>query len=509
MKIAITYVGKDQRYFETFKQDMSEEYSAYTLAFRSYQVDDESNFIDLFEKIKTELPNILFLDFSTDSEQMTKLLNLFVAFQSEKVTLIGLYPQLDHDKNRQQLMNSNLEGGVHANIVKSGTDFIEPIYLGMRLACPDLMKKSSFFELKFKDGEKAKLIDIGKLNFITKDEIECETNLALKVGDEVEIENHLPIDIVESKIFKCTVCENRNLFYRRYFKQRFSPIYLDYIFEKEDANKLERAKIADDKERREHLIETKNKPEFEQWVLEQAGEPKPKLVKLAVIDHNLCPIKHEHLIDSDVEFSCRVWASAEKSHHELFKYIPDILVFQMEEMVERNDVNSENALERMIEFLKSNGMDPYLIVFGAKENTETLKNTYGYSKMMAYPDDIFINAIVGMIKSFNSKRSDQLAQVEDTQFVPASDDQLSTFSIEHDIKILRISEYDIDFELDRELEPGAFFKMKVPADMVVRITTHLERSPHFNQKGVHHGVFHTISNDEKKKLRQYIQQKKD
>lgn len=162
MKIAVTYVGKDQRYFETFKEEMSQDYGAYTLAFRSYQIDQDNDFVAVFDKITEEPPNILFLDFSTDALELRKLLNLFVAYQSDKITLVALYPQLDHEKNRQELMLVNLELGVHVNIVKSGTDFIEPIFLGVRLAAPKLLKKPSFFELKVKDGEKGKLIDIGK-----------------------------------------------------------------------------------------------------------------------------------------------------------------------------------------------------------------------------------------------------------------------------------------------------------------------------------------------------------
>lgn len=97
---------------------------------------------------------------------------------------------------------------------------------------------------------------------------------------------------------------------------------------------------------------------------------------------------------------------------------------------------------------------------------------------------------------------------EENRFIPSKELPISNFLIGHEINILRISEFSIDFEMERELVPGAFFRLEDPCHLVVKIMPHLESSPYFQQKNIHHGIFHSLNNDEKNKLRQYLQQKK-
>lgn len=403
MKFMITYVGKDDRYFENLKKDMTELYNAYTVAFRHYRLNDESKYPQVFDQIMSEKPNILYLDFSTDVEEITKLLNLCVAYQQKDIALIAFYPQLDNDKSREKIMGINLELGIDANIVKSGTDFIEPIYLGMRLALPQYLIKPSFYEIKEKDGIKGKLIDIGKVNYISESEIECETNLELMIEDEVEVDHKLPADIVESQIFTCLDNDNKNLYYKRFFKSKLQPIFIDHIFEKEDLTKLERLKVEDDKERREEIIETKNKPKYKEWIDEQKGESLPKLVRVGLIDHNLCLLKDLDSIQSETVFSYRVWADAKKCENELILYQPDIILFQLENDPTSGSLNNDTALARLIKFITINEYEPYIVLFGSNETAESMQDKLGYAKIITNRENIYMDAVNGLVKSFETK----------------------------------------------------------------------------------------------------------
>lgn len=501
VSIKITYVGFDKRYFENLVVDMKEVYKNYDTSFNSYRIDEENDYTKVYHNILKKVPDILYLDFSTGVENVTRLLKLFVAYKAKGTALVALYPQLDHEKTRDKLIGINLELGVHVNIIKAGDDFLEPMYLGMRLSKPKNLIKPKFYEKKDREGIKGEILDIGKINYITKDYFECECNLEIPGGEEITAQTQLPLDIVDSNVFLCLESQNKGCYYNRDFKHKFEPLFLDHIEEKEVMNKLEKAKFAEDTERREELIENKHKPEFTQWVEEMSKESAQKLVKVGVIDKELHLLKNLEQT-GDIVFSSKVWTNANRCERDLILFHSELLVIQMDP-----EVNNFENIERLVKFMKLNEYEPYVLIFGCFESNEVMQEKLEYSKLITYTGTVEKGVITNLVESFESKQG----QVEEEliKFTLSNEMDFSNVLIPHEIKIFHMSEYSIDFGLDKELLPGAFFKIHEPCKAYIRVVEHKESSPFAGEANIHHGIIHSLTNDEKKKLRQYLQQTKD
>lgn len=56
---------------------------------------------------------------------------------------------------------------------------------------------------------------------------------------------------------------------------------------------------------------------------------------------------------------------------------------------------------------------------------------------------------------------------------------------------------------------GSFFKITDPCQAIVTIVEHRENDPFAGQSNMHHGILHSMNNDEKNYSDSFLQQSKD
>jgi len=408
----------------------------------------------------------------------------------------------------------------------------------------------------------SKIVETLRIGYFAEDymHVECDSNF--NVGDILKIKTSLPEDCVKSKYFTVKQKPTKDLYYS--YKYSYDLEYKlidDLVFNEEDIE--EAKKIADEKVRKnaiDHLLsgrkqkieeheksKIKLKKAIKAWINDNKDAKVAKRTKVLIVDSRLSFLGSEkRRLDS---FPCTIRMETELSDDfiQIDHYLPQLIVFKIPDVVLTADeellpedkkqeikARGESKLTEFFSRLvaKVNSIEdytPFIIIFNCKSFTsKAFQDTFRYDFILTNPNRIDLDMILKMADLYQTKQDEKFKKViqdkilklrkedpikygklnpsdfEENRFYVSKKHKLSRASYVQKIQIKGVSESEVIFLTEYELELGNY-GLNDPFPMVIRLVPH-DGKPYQNQDGkfLYKSLIHSIGESEKKELRRHI-----
>ncbi|MCY4644847.1 MAG: hypothetical protein OXB88_09540 [Bacteriovoracales bacterium] len=390
----IIYIGKDINYWKELQKEFNHYFPQMMFLFEERDLAREESTTSLFLELVRHPPDILYVDFSVESERTLYLAELLQRENSLKhVPIIGLLNYLASDKGGVKALATGIPL-VHIKSGELSNVSIQPICM----VYPDEIAVPKFATAKTERTFIA--TEVFHIAYVAVDYLYLEGGSRFEEGQKIALDQ----DIFSEKILPYNVYEVRkvsseNLYYGDYFHCFEAKFLFVEGFEDEDEGESEDEEgeegkesegeekeseqdlsegdesgggkeLKEDELREKRLLKKKierekqmerNKIEemysivsnrIKKWVAENASRKFWSEIKILVIDSDLQIYEEDPQRLKDIPCFLQAQTYLENPKKELQVYSPDIICYQMDDL-ERAKKREDDYMERQKELFKS------------------------------------------------------------------------------------------------------------------------------------------------------------
>ena len=510
----LLYIGQDKNYWETIQSKITEAYPNLEKAeFVGIHEEYKGKYSSLFQQVLTHHPQIIYLDLSVDES----LFQLASALRQSNLTRHIILIVLVGHLTKQELINRCIANDILIIQIKMGEDLHDVIYDAIALAFPGEEKEPDFFHARFSDGEEMFLQELFRISYFSADHMQLECNYPVEPNSDIRLKVQIPENILPSAQFTITSVEKYSTYYRKLFRIKAKYLYLDKIIEPRKMDNVKKVEIAEEKKKREEEIKTNIKPAFDEWFSQQdPNKVSPKLTKLLVIDRNLNIWNQTDRWVGEYSFAIRLQTNFLDAKEDLEIYQPMLIAIQYDELpaeLEEGDspenYNSIDSIKKLVAGIRTiKNYMPFLFIFNIPSsfNSAKLQQELKYQRIIAHNASFCFKTVSSVATMYDEKLK---AKSKNNGLVYV--DKLDPFSYAaFDIRIdlMDITEHHLYFSCKKELQMFGTYFMTNPSNFYITLVPITRASQYFGRKECYRGLIHSISVNDKKKLRQFLNAKK-
>jgi len=550
----IVYSGDDKSYWTSVQHRFATKYSHVKFKFEQLFNVDSSRYQDTFLSFLEARPSIIYIDFSKNIESQLQLALMLKRVSTTKsVPMVGL---IDDKKHAKECWSA----GVDFIHVKCG-EMHDVVYDPYHLAFPKEVAKPDFARARM--DKEAELVDDFRVGYIAENYIHAEGNLRFQKGEVVDIKTHLPKENVPSRKFIVKNISTSDLYYDYMYSYDLEMLFVDKPGvddeEMQEALKIENPmerelKVHQLKEKAESLMDgydnevANSKKKHKDWLLDHVDMSHPKKTKILLIDEKMSVLKGKNKPLDEYPFTIRCQTILTETYTELQRVRPNIIAMKFSEKINPDDyedmapedkvvaINEKEkqleaeameTIKKMIDWIKKvDGYNPFVILFNCENySSKAFQDTLKYPLVITYKNGMVLDTILDMAtmlekkqeKTYKDKLKAKLAAlkkenpekygrlresdfIEDRYYIRKSN-PLSHASYRHDIIIKAMTESEVHFHIEKEVEL-CNYRMFFPNDVSVRLIPQDEK-PYQKDGGklLYKGLFHATGETEKKELR--------
>ncbi len=556
----ICYIGNDQSYWNSITGRFETYYAETDFNFQrlcnenNNESENITNINYHFLQLINLAPCIIYIDLSSDKINGLKLIDLIKSeYQLKHKALVALVEDSD---NVKQYCNEKVDF-VH---VKCGEQY-DVVYDPFVLYFPNEAKKPDFAQAKF-----IKPITISesfRIATISKKAITIETDLKLEKGSEIELETEIPKKTVLSNKFIVNEQRTNNLRYP-YYRYAYD---LDFILiempKKEEAQKKEESsKEEGDKEDKafdpqiaemiykEKMASYKGdmdaaKIRLKRWVDDKLDLSTAQKYRILVIDPTFSFFKNNKTIYDYSNFEIICTSSlTEEDLDFVLSFKPQMVVIQLNDPppesdeplideTKKNEKNNDQELEQVSNILqqvkKDEKYNPFLLIFNSiKFSSQAFQDSFRYNLILANTNKLSTNNVIHLATMSKDKQEAKLSNAikskianlrkkdplkysrltpndfQDHKYHIKISNKLSTVLYSHQIELITMTESEISFTSEEEIL-SKLLQLSFPANILVTIIP-IDDKPYLKEgtKFTYKALLHAIGEEEKKKIRQFV-----
>ena len=337
----IICLGSDARYWEALCSRFQGRYVLSEYKFDQFDIDEDQPYPKIFMKILKITPKLIFIDFTSWSEQKIRLSQMLAQDNATKeIPLIGLVMSKDR-------IHNYLVSGTKIVHVKSG-EFHDVVYSAAYLCKGGEASPDTFAKAVIKDKEiRIELIDDFRVSYITPDYVHIEGNLKLDEGQEIELDIKIPQTVLVSKKFIVKKVYLDNIYGDFKYAYDLSFVYVEkpnmieasseeYSRLNQQKNEAEKKGLMKHMDRKKKNIEINYlnilnscKRKMNKWVLENMMYSKgEKKTRVLVVDKSLTILRESEQFLDAYPFSIRTQIYFNGHFDILFSYKPHLILYQ-------------------------------------------------------------------------------------------------------------------------------------------------------------------------------------
>lgn len=551
----IIYIGDDASYWQTVSDRIKYVYQEMTFSFIQMYEKDPKKYQNIFIRVLENKPFIIYLDLSANTANMMTLAQGLAREHSIKgVPIVALV-------DKKEMLMECRSIGAHFTHVKCG-EYYDAIYDGFMAAIVKQAKRPQYARAMFERD--VSLIEDFRMGYVTATHIHVEGDLKLKEGALIEMETQIPPKLVPSKKFLVAKTYTNKLYFDHAFGYDLNFVYVDPPEFSEDEqkaadfNKVKKQKVA---EYQNEMGAVKKK--VKDWVVDHMDMSKPKKTKVMIIDQQLGFLKSLDKPLDDYPYLIRFHRELDAEFVEIDKSRPDIIAFeysssftqakiekkdepikgkpqaQAAAVVENKPIDgADYAMEFLTALVKKvksiEHYSPFVVVCNcSKYSTQALQDSFRYALVMVNVTPMNMPFVLDLAKMYEGKQEKKMeaAITEKIKTLKAQDpakyrkltpkdfqpdnyfikksNPLSICSHRIQIKLMSMTESEMIFATDEDLAPLSIHRLDFPVSMGVTVivdeqSTGLVASKVPKGKRVFCGLIHSVSEDDKKKLRQFV-----
>ncbi|MFZ4714363.1 MAG: hypothetical protein ACOYL6_11645 [Bacteriovoracaceae bacterium] len=492
--LKITYIGKDATFFLKLQESLRAKYPSLDYSFTNLSSEPKDNIHSLITQIAPD-NNVIIVDISVHALELLQLCRVIKRTNSLKHTLLmGLFDQ-QIDEN---VMKECVVTGIKINHLKTSdnSDFLYDFFSAIM---PDKAVALDYVVAEVAEEVEAK--EYLKGGYITIENLHAEGDVELKVDDEIKIYSFLTDSkIITSPVMKVKKVTTENVFYN------FTYAY-DLAFKYVDLDELS------DSERYVEAVESA-KYRLSKWLGAKSDMSEEKKTRLFLIDRNLSIYKENIKIDA-YPFMIRCQPYLLNTKVELYRNNPQIILVGLDGPEiggKTNQIKNDlNTLKNIVSVIKEREKyEPYLVIFNTTEEKEELKRLLSYDKIMTITGEVTGESLIKMAQLFEARWQKNIetkhtginiAQAKKQVFL-SKENPLSMLEMSRKLYLKTISESEVTFNADFQPLMFGVYRIKEPFNIFITVVPQLAKPD--ASAGAFRAVIHGIGEEEKEKLRQFI-----
>lgn len=491
--VTFFYFGDDEAYFRALVGEFAKS-TRMIVDFKRFYETDEKKIQSFFLKVFREKPGAIFIDFSKNTQDYLHLARIITRSHMEHTLVtVGLVDYL----SPPEVLTESISTGVTLTHIKSAETF-DIAFDVCKLVAPNDVGEHGFANATLKDEYEAGIP--AKVGYIHGEGLHIETDVHLQKGDRIRLNHHWTQKrIVPSREVFVREISTKNVFYN--FKY---GVDLDFQFVDEfhPPEGMDPEIIKEKTEERVDLIEY-YKRQSARWISENASRSYEKKAKVLIVDRQFHFYNDQPRTDKH-DYIIRCTPYLEDPGPELDKLQPQVIAFSMDKEDEPESKNTNEQLVRLMKTIKGKFQDtkPFVVVFNCKVASKSLQDQFDYPHVITSDGELSVDVLVRMADIFDKKLSKALPVMNNkTEKVFLKKTNIASIAeIVIPITIIKISETDLIFQTDRELQIGMNLHVKSPVDMYIHV------QPAKGQPKVpeYYGLIHCMGEEEKKTLRKFV-----
>ena len=531
MERKIGYVGIDDRYYKSLKQELEDLYGGKggdTFVCKKYSNEKDQSFKAILRGIIKDPPDILYLDFSSKQEEMLRLGRILANIKDTKnMSIVGLNSPQESPAKRKNLVKKILDYGIPVTQIKLGGDPHDPVYDSIALSSPNAVKEPAFVTSTYPKGRPSRIGELIKICSISVKEVIIESNIKFSEGEIIELETNIPPDVLKSKQFQVNSVSSGENYYRKLYRISLTPCLLDMLDEtKYDTEEI----LKEEEDRRTEKINEKALPDFENWILTTIKQSRPKAHKILVIDHKLSIVHQMSDWIATDDYCIRLQSVLENQDRYIHQYRPDFVTFDFEKVppppsppepvegeekskeepvvVDPLDYNAAESFKSLMTQLKAVGLkDTLVIVFNSGGySSKQLQKSFNHPRILTSGEPFGLAFFQQLVDMYRAKHQPVIEE-EVVYLDSTSEFAEATYWVETNVFI--INESHMDFQVQRTLPVNTSYIADSPAMMFITIVPHKEGSQYQSQEDMYYALIHSLEPEARKELRAELIKKKE
>lgn len=548
----ILYVGNDKGYWTNIHHVFQSRYGHMNLDFKTIENLSDDIINEILLDILEYDPHFIYIDLSVNFQIGSKLGLYLKRLNAFKYIPVSAFVE-DESK-----IDESLYLGFDFTFIKSGETH-DVVYHPFYFIFPKEALKKDFALAKF--NQKAKLLETFRIGYFSPEHMHVEANASWKVGDLVKLNTNISEEYNKNPIYEVISCSDSGMYYN--FNHSFDLAY-KFIGELHfDDSVLEEAMQIEDQIARQKTISRieeeraqrkaeheqnrqKIKKSMNQWVLSMQDSKDAKTTKILIIDEELGFLKTEKRKLDSFNFTIRLQTKLEENFHQIEKLKPQIIVYSipefdfsdMEDLSEEEKISEVKKVEikltgffsKLVDKVKSiEDYTPFIIIFNCLTlSSKSFQDSFRYELIIANKEKVNLDLVMQMAELFEKKQKSTLhtnidqkilelrkqdpakygrltrEDFIDSRYYVGKSHKLSRGSFHHEVELKAISESEVYFSIGKDLELEKYY-LETPFKMVVTLVPQ-EGKKAISDKGayLYKGLIHSIGENEKKKLRQFV-----
>lgn len=493
-KNIILYLGDDTLYYENLKKRYHKYFSSIPFDHIFLYTKNVEDIQSLILKIIELNPDIIFIDLAKHFEDYLHLGRLLTRVNSTKsITTIGL---LDQNQNEKQVKESYLSGLLICHVKSS--ELHDVVFDSIAITYPDKAPEHAFVKAQLNDY--LNVFELAKIGFITQNSIHLECNRPIASGSQINLNQHwFQQKIISTQRFIVTKMNSDSLFYNYKYGLDLDFTFIDpYVANEGDDEQYIYQKQLEDEEKIDEAM-----AKLDEWLEDNFDASFPKITKVLIIDRELKLYGEKEKTDN-FSFIIRCQPYLEDPGNELKRLGPQIIFFEIFKNSE-DQQGPENTFDHLKEMIKAvsniSNYEPYFVVLNTKkEMSQKLRTDFNYNNILCHESKINKEIVVQMAKLLEPKINAKYKLDDETAAVYLKKtNPISIAELVFPITLTSLSETDLLFTSEVPFNPFTTFRLEIPANFYVTVIPKgkLENNQYY-------GLIHGISENEKKKLRKFI-----
>ena len=549
----VMYIGSDSGYWANVVHRFKSTYPHQNFDFKVIKEVHEDEINLKINEIMSYDPQFIYIDLSVKFDTVSKL---------------GLYlKRLNHFKyipisglvENETKIEMTLYSGFNFIFIK-GAETHDVVYHPFFYIFPREALKQDFAFARFR--QPTILTEKFRIGYFTPEFMHVESNATWNVGDIVKLNTFISRDYNKSDFFEVKSRSTQGLYYDFKYCYDLAYKFLDDITF-DDSEFEAAAEIADQElrqktitriedDRKQKIAEHEQSKEslrkaMKDWVNSLKDSKQAKKTKVLIVDKTLDFLKSEKRKLDSFSYTIRLQTDISEEFRQVEQYLPQLIAFSIPELdideseVELTEEEKESAVKsieiKLSEFFKSlvdksksiKGYNPFIIIFNCKTLTsKSFQDSFKYDLIMANKDKMNFDLVLQMAELFEKKQEATInAKIDqkiielrkedpskfgrltrndfiESRYHVSKKNELSKGNFIREVELKGINESEVYFLCDQELALVNYY-LENPFKMVVSLVPQDGKSAQKQNKMLlYKGLIHSIGENEKKKLRQFV-----
>ncbi len=549
----IMYIGSDSGYWTNVVHRFKSTYPHQSFDFKEIKEIHEDEINLKINEIMEYNPHFIYIDLSVKFDTVSKLgLYLKRLHHFQYIPISGL---VDNESKVEMTLYSGFDF-----IFIKGAETHDVVYHPFFYIFPREAIKQDFAFARFK--QPTILTEKFRIGYFTPEHMHVEANAIWEIGDIVKLNTNISRDYNKSDFYEVKSRSTQGLYYNFKYSYDLAYKFLDDL--KFDDSEFEAAAEIADQELRQKTIariedDRKQKvAEHEQsketlkksmkdWVYSLKDSKQAKQTKVLIVDETLDFLTKETRKLDSFPYTIRLQTELSEDFRQVEQYLPQLIALSIPELeideseIELSEQERESAVKsveiKLSTFFKNlidksksiKGYSPFIIIFNCQTlSSKSFQDSFKYDLIMANKDKMNFDLVLQMADLFekkqeatvNAKIDQKIIELRkensakfgrltrddfiESRYHVSKKSELSKGSFIREVELKGINESEAYFLCDQELALVNYY-IENPFKMVVSLVPQDGKSAQKQNKMLlYKGLIHSIGENEKKKLRQFV-----